>query len=125
MILFHKNLIINLNVCIVLTVAIVPLFTDSDQEEMVMCLEDLINYFAQPEESCDHEEKQNKLKALRNRQDLFQEEGILNLILEAIDKINVISTQGLLIALIGEESSSNWDAITSYLYQLLAAVIKG
>ncbi len=46
-----------------------------------MCLEDLINYFAQPEESCDHEEKQNKLKALRNRQDLFQEEGILNLIL--------------------------------------------
>jgi ryanodine receptor 2 len=64
-----------------LTVAIVPLFTDSDQEEMVMCLEDLINYFAQPEESCDHEEKQNKLKALRNRQDLFQEEGILNLIL--------------------------------------------
>ena len=90
-----------------------------------MTLEDLINYFAQPDDDCDHEERQNKLKALRNRQDLFQEEGILNLILEAIDKINVISTQGLLIALIGEESSSNWDAITSYLYQLLAAIIKG
>lgn len=106
------------------TSPIIP-FGQSDQEEMLMCLEDLINYFAQPEEGCDHEEKQNKLKALRNRQDLFQEEGILNLILEAIDKINVISTQGLLVALIGEESSSNWDDISSYLYQLLAAVIKG
>lgn len=66
----------------------------ADQEEMVMCLEDLIAYFAQPEDGIDHEEKQIKLKALRNRQDLFQEEGILNLILEAIDKINVITTQG-------------------------------
>ena len=90
-----------------------------------MCLEDLINYFAQPDEGCDHEEKQNKLKALRNRQDLFQEEGILNLILETVDKMNIISTQGLLMTLLGEESSSNWDAITNYLYQLLAAIIKG
>ena len=40
-----------------------------------------------------HEEKQKFLKALRNRQDLFQEEGILNLILDAIDKMNVISSQ--------------------------------
>lgn len=38
-----------------------------------MCLEDLISYFAQPEDGMDHEEKQIKLKALRNRQDLFQE----------------------------------------------------
>lgn len=90
-----------------------------------MCLEDLINYFAQPDEGCDHEEKQNKLKALRNRQDLFQEEGILNLILETVDKMNIISTQGLLMTLLGEESSSNWDSITNYLYQLLAAIIKG
>ena len=102
-----------------------PLFIEADQEEMIMCLEDLINYFAQPDEGCDHEEKQNKLKALRNRQDLFQEEGILNLILEAVDKMNIISTQGLLPSLLGEESSSNWDAITNYLYQLLAAIIKG
>lgn len=101
------------------------LFNQFDQEEMLKCLEDLINYFAQPEEGCDHEEKQNKLKALRNRQDLFQEEGILNLILETIDKINVISTQGLLVALLGEESSATWDSISGYLYQLLAAIIKG
>ncbi|KAG8232313.1 hypothetical protein J437_LFUL009412 [Ladona fulva] len=93
--------------------------------EMVMCLEDLINYFAQPEEDMEHEEKQNRLRALRNRQDLFQEEGILNLILEAIDKINVITSQGFLVSLAGDESGQNWDVISAYLYQLLAAIIKG
>lgn len=107
------------------TPANAPLFSDADQEGMIMCLEDLINYFVQPDEECDHEERQNRLKALRNRQDLFQEEGILNLILEAVDKMNIITTQGLLIALLGEESSTNWDTITNYLYQLLAAIIKG
>lgn len=96
-----------------------------DQEEMVMCLEDLIAYFEQPPEDIDHEEKQIKLKALRNRQDLFQEEGILNLILETIDKINTITNQGLLSILLGAESTHNWDLISSYLYELLAAVIKG
>ncbi|CAB3362502.1 Hypothetical predicted protein [Cloeon dipterum] len=93
--------------------------------EMVMCLEDLINYFAQPEEDMEHEEKQNKLRALRNRQDLFQEEGILNLILEAIDKINVITSQGFLVSLAGDESGQNWEKISGYLYQLLAAIIMG
>lgn len=64
----------------------------------------------------EHEEKQNKLRALRNRQDLFQEEGILNLILEAIDKINVITSQGFLASLAGDQ---NWEMIGGYLYQLL------
>lgn len=73
----------------------------------------------------EHEEKQNKFRALRNRQDLFQEEGILNLILEAIDKINVITSQGFLVALSGDESGQAWDQISGYLYQLLAAIIKG
>ncbi|XP_075211293.1 ryanodine receptor [Lycorma delicatula] len=93
--------------------------------EMVMCLEDLINYFAQPADDMEHEEKQNRLRALRNRQDLFQEEGILNLILEAIDKINVITSQGFLVSLAGDESGQSWDIISGYLYQLLAAIIKG
>jgi hypothetical protein len=37
-------------------------------------LHDLIGYFSQPSSSLDHEERQIRLKALRNRQDLFQEE---------------------------------------------------
>ncbi|XP_077528941.1 ryanodine receptor isoform X3 [Haemaphysalis longicornis] len=96
-----------------------------DQDEMIMCFEDLINYFVQPEDDIEHEEKQNKLKALRNRQDLFQEEGILNLILETIDKINAITTSGYLVSLDGEDASQNWDTISGFLYQLLAAIIKG
>lgn len=67
----------------------------------------------------EHEEKQNRFRALRNRQDLFQEEGILNLILEAIDKINIITSQGFLVALAGDESGQSWEVISGYLYQLL------
>ncbi|XP_037915514.1 ryanodine receptor isoform X7 [Hermetia illucens] len=94
--------------------------------EMVMCLEDLINYFSQPDDDMEHEEKQNRFRALRNRQDLFQEEGVLNLILEAIDKINVITSQGFLASfLAGDEMGQSWDLISTYLYQLLAAIIKG
>lgn len=107
---------------------------------MVKCLEDLIDYFAQPEENigltirarasrnvrlimrftlAEHEEKQLKLRALRNRQDLFQEEGILNLILDAIDKITTITAQGYLVALAGEAAGQEWEVISAYLYQLL------
>jgi len=59
------------------------------------------------------------LRALRNRQDLFQEEGILNLILDAIDKITTITAQGFMVALAGEAVGQNWDIISAYLYQLL------
>ncbi len=37
-------------------------------------LHDLIGFFSQPSLSLDHEERQLRLKILRNRQDLFQEE---------------------------------------------------
>ncbi|XP_028968698.1 ryanodine receptor [Galendromus occidentalis] len=105
-----------------------------DQEEMNLCFEDLINYFAQPEDDIEHEEKQAKLKALRNRQDLFQEEGILNLTLDTIDKINAITTGNFAVAggseaaiqdLLAGEGGPNWEEISGYLYQLLACIIKG
>ena len=72
--------------------------------------------------STEHEERQIKLRALRNRQDLFQEEGILNLILDAIDKITTITGQGFMVALAGEAAGQNWDCISAYLYQLLGTV---
>lgn len=37
-------------------------------------LQDLIGFFSQPPLTLDHEERQLRLKALKNRQDLFQEE---------------------------------------------------
>ena len=96
-----------------------------DLSEMVGCLEDLITYFAQPDDEMSHEDKQKFLKALKNRQDLFQEEGILNLVLEMIDKMNEISSSGMLSSLAGEESGQQWEEVSTYLFQLLAAIIKG
>jgi ryanodine receptor 2 len=46
-------------------------------DQILRCLDDLIQFFAQPNDDCPHEERQTKLKALRNRQDLFHEEGRL------------------------------------------------
>ena len=92
---------------------------------MVGSLDDLNNYFVQPEDDLSHEDRQKFLKALRNRQDLFQEEGILNLILDMIDKMNVITSQGLLSSFAGEEAGDQWESISSALFQLLAAVIRG
>ena len=98
---------------------------DCNLPEMVGSLDDLNNYFVQPEEDLSHEERQKFLKALRNRQDLFQEEGILNLILDMIDKMNVITSAGLLSSYAGEEAGDQWESISTSLFQLLAAVIRG
>lgn len=46
------------------------------------------------------------------------------MILEAIDKINVITSQGFLVSF-GDDTGSSWEMISGYLYQLLAAIIKG
>lgn len=46
--------------------------------------------------------------------------------MEAIDKINIITSQGFLASfLAGDETGQSWDLISTYLYQLLAAIIKG
>ncbi|XP_064602338.1 ryanodine receptor 2-like [Liolophura sinensis] len=93
--------------------------------EVLKCLEDLIEYFAQPGDDEEHEEKQNKLKALRNRQDLFQEEGMIALILETIDKFSHYKSRRQFAYYAGEDAAQNWDDISSYLYLLLAAMIRG
>lgn len=43
-------------------------------EEVLQTLQDLIAYFQPPEEEMQHEAKQNKLRSLKNRQNLFKEE---------------------------------------------------
>jgi hypothetical protein len=42
-------------------------------DSVVLSLQDLIFYF-QPPEELEHEEKQTRLRSLKNRQNLFQEE---------------------------------------------------
>lgn len=43
-------------------------------DAVVLSLQDLIFYFRPPEEELEHEDKQFKLRSLKNRQNLFQEE---------------------------------------------------
>lgn len=43
-------------------------------KEVLEALQDLIIYFHPPEEDLKHEDKQYKLRSLRNRQNLFKEE---------------------------------------------------
>ncbi|XP_069116591.1 ryanodine receptor-like isoform X2 [Argopecten irradians] len=93
--------------------------------EVLKCLEDLIDYFAQPGDEEEHEEKQNKLRALRNRQDLFQEEGMIALILETIDKFSQYKSRRHFAHYAGEDASNKYEDISSYLYLLLAAMIRG
>uniref|UniRef100_A0A8C7JSK1 Ryanodine receptor 2 n=1 Tax=Oncorhynchus kisutch TaxID=8019 RepID=A0A8C7JSK1_ONCKI len=61
-------------------------------ESVSLSLQDLIGYFQPPDEHLEHEDKQNRLRALKNRQNLFQEEGMINLVLECIDRLHVYSS---------------------------------
>lgn len=47
-------------------------------DAVVLSLQDLIFYFRPPEEELEHEDKQFKLRSLKNRQNLFQEEVSLD-----------------------------------------------
>ncbi|EGT37287.1 hypothetical protein CAEBREN_31615 [Caenorhabditis brenneri] len=100
-------------------------WTRVDLNEVLKLMEDLIEYFAQPNEEQDFEEKQNHLRALRSRQDLFQEEGVLNMILDTIDKFSQMEALPDFADLIGEDTHITWEQISTYLYLLVAAMIKG
>ncbi|KAM7538970.1 hypothetical protein Aperf_G00000057777 [Anoplocephala perfoliata] len=95
-------------------------------DEVNQCLEDLIEFFAQPETHEDHEAIQSRLAALANRQDLFQEEGMITLVLETIDKFTGTFRSRREFALaVGEEHGSQFSNLGNYLYLLLAALIRG
>ncbi|CAJ0581879.1 unnamed protein product, partial [Mesorhabditis spiculigera] len=96
-----------------------------DLNEVLKLMEDLIQYFAQPDEDFEFEEKQLHLRALRSRQDLFQEEGVLNMILDTIDKFSQMEALPDFAGLIGEETHERWEQISTYLYSLVATMIKG
>ena len=48
----------------------------------------------------------------------------MNLILDTIDKMNVVSGLGILSALAGDESGQQWDEISNYLFQILGKINK-
>ncbi|CAF4175465.1 unnamed protein product, partial [Rotaria sordida] len=84
-------------------------------------LHDLIGFFSQPSLSLDHEERQLRLKILRNRQDLFQEEGMIRILIAAINFFSERRDKSTLFEGVEEKIED----ITNKLYVVLAALIKG
>ncbi|XP_061561261.1 ryanodine receptor 2 isoform X2 [Phycodurus eques] len=97
-------------------------------DSISLSLQDLIGYFQPPGEHLEHEDKQNRLRALKNRQNLFQEEGMIALVLECIDRLHVYSSAAHFTEAAGREAGEAgeaWSSSLNSLYQLLAALIRG
>ncbi|KAM8876872.1 ryanodine receptor 2 isoform 3-T3 [Synchiropus picturatus] len=94
-------------------------------DSVSLSLQDLIGYFQPPAEHLEHEVKQNRLRALKNRQNLFQEEGMISLVLECIDRLHVYSSAAHFTEAVGRGAGEAWSSILNSLYQLLAALIRG
>ncbi|XP_072555327.1 ryanodine receptor 3 isoform X3 [Paramormyrops kingsleyae] len=94
-------------------------------EEVLQTLNDLITYFQLPDAELEHEEKQNKLRSLKNRQNLFKQEGMLTLVSSCIDRLSVYNSAAHFGECAGEEAGAAWKDILNLLYELLAALIKG
>ncbi|KAG7282546.1 hypothetical protein CRUP_001121 [Coryphaenoides rupestris] len=88
-------------------------------ESVSLSLRDLIGYFQPPDEHLEHEEKQNRLRALKNRQNLFQEEGMISLVQECIDRLHVYSSAAHFAEIAGKEAGEAWKSILNSLYELL------
>uniref|UniRef100_A0A3B3DVI6 Ryanodine receptor 1a (skeletal) n=1 Tax=Oryzias melastigma TaxID=30732 RepID=A0A3B3DVI6_ORYME len=91
-------------------------------DAVALSLQDLIFYFRPPEEELEHEDKQFKLRSLKNRQNLFQEEGMITLVLDCVDRLNVYNTAAHFSEYAGEEAAESWKEIVNLLYELLSLI---
>ncbi|XP_076155871.1 ryanodine receptor 3 [Alosa pseudoharengus] len=94
-------------------------------EEVLQTLKDLITYFQLPDAELEHEEKQIKLRSLKNRQNLFKQEGMLTLVSNCIDRLSMYNSAAHFGECAGEEAGEAWKDILNLLYELLAALIRG
>nr|XP_046269039.1 ryanodine receptor 3-like [Scatophagus argus] len=94
-------------------------------EEVLQTLNDLIAYFQLPDVELEHEERQIKLRSLKNRQNLFKQEGMLTLVSNCIDRLNVYNSAAHFGECAGSEAGAAWKDILNLLYELLAALIRG
>ncbi|XP_029114127.1 ryanodine receptor 3 isoform X3 [Scleropages formosus] len=94
-------------------------------EEVLQTLNDLITYFQLPDAELEHEEKQIKLRSLKNRQNLFKQEGMLTLVSSCIDRLSVYNSAAHFGECAGDEAGAAWKEILNLLYELLAALIQG
>ncbi|KAK5854224.1 hypothetical protein PBY51_015313 [Eleginops maclovinus] len=94
--------------------------------EIVTCsLQDLINYFQPPSEGQSHESKQNNMSALKSRQNMFQEEGVIDLVLDCIDRLHQYSGGSHFAEVAQSDKGEEWETILNRFYELLAALIRG
>ncbi|CAB1343728.1 unnamed protein product [Coregonus sp. 'balchen'] len=94
-------------------------------ETVGLSLQDLIGYFQPPGEGLGHEAKQNSVRALKNRQNLFQEEGVIGLVLDCIDRLHLYSSASHFAVAAGKEAGDEWENILNSFYELLAVLIRG
>ncbi|KAM7375704.1 hypothetical protein PAMP_005487 [Pampus punctatissimus] len=94
-------------------------------EEVLQTLNDLITYFQLPDAELEHEKRQIKLRSLKNRQNLFKQEGMLTLVSNCIDRLNVYNSVAHFGECAGSEAGAAWKDILNLLYELLAALIRG
>ncbi|KAI5624619.1 ryanodine receptor 2 [Silurus asotus] len=94
-------------------------------DEVFQTLNDLITYFQLPDAKLEHEKKQIKLRSLKNRQNLFKQEGMLTLVSNCIDRLSVYSSTAHVGECLGKEAGTAWKGILNLLYELLAALIRG
>ncbi|XP_077442696.1 ryanodine receptor 3 [Stigmatopora argus] len=94
-------------------------------KEVLQTLNDLIEYFKQPDSELEHEKKQCLLRSLIKRQDLFKDEGMLTLLSKCIDRMNLDNSAAHFGEMAGDETGAAWKDILNLLYELLAALIRG
>ncbi|KAM4729154.1 ryanodine receptor 2-like [Anableps anableps] len=95
------------------------------QMKTVTCsLQDLITYFQSPLEGQCHEDKQKKMTALRKRQNMFKDEGVIDLVLDCIDHLHHYSSASYVAETGQHDSGERWEAIIHQFYELLAALIR-
>uniref|UniRef100_A0A3Q2ZUA4 Ryanodine receptor 2b (cardiac) n=1 Tax=Kryptolebias marmoratus TaxID=37003 RepID=A0A3Q2ZUA4_KRYMA len=94
--------------------------------ETVTCsLQDLIKYFHPPLEGQGHEAKHKTMTALKKRQNMFQEEGVIDLVLDCIDHLHQHSGASHFTEAAQSDTGEGWEAIINRFYELLAALIRG
>ncbi|KAE8280778.1 Ryanodine receptor 2 [Larimichthys crocea] len=93
-------------------------------EMVTRSLQDLINYFQPRLGGLDQESKQNNMTALKNRQNMFQEEGVIDLVLDCIDRLHQCSASHFAEAA-QSDTGEEWEIILNCFYELLAALLRG
>ncbi|XP_061692591.1 ryanodine receptor 2 [Syngnathoides biaculeatus] len=94
------------------------------KENVARSLEDLISFFQGPQKEQSHEAQQNSQAALKNRQNMFQEEGVIELVLECIDRLHQSSHASHHAEAAVNDVEEKWENILGLFYELLGSLIR-